>query len=165
MAATYTPIASITLGAEASSVTFSSIPQTYTDLILVGNYSLSGDISVSVRFNSDTGTNYSTTRLLGNGSTASSARTSSATSTNFNIANVTVTTTISNTILHIMNYSNTTTYKTTIGRANQSDSGTNIFTGLWRSTAAITSITLLTSSGTVSSGSTFNLYGILGANA
>jgi hypothetical protein len=43
MAATYTPIASITLGATATSVTFSSIPSTYTDLILVMNGSSTSD--------------------------------------------------------------------------------------------------------------------------
>jgi hypothetical protein len=62
-----------------------------------------------------------------------------------------------------MNYSNTTTYKTILERANQPQAVTNSIVGLWRSTSAISTITMTTSSGTVSAGSTFTLYGILKA--
>ena len=61
MAATYTPIASITLGAATSSVTFSSIPQTYTDLIVIFNGRTDGDENTNLQFNSDTTNNYSVT--------------------------------------------------------------------------------------------------------
>ena len=57
---TYTPIATTTLGSAASSVTFSSISGSYTDLILITNpSSATTDQSIYVQFNADTGTNYS----------------------------------------------------------------------------------------------------------
>ena len=73
--------------------------------------------------------------------------------------------------LNIMNYSNTTTYKTAIWRAGNwqttaNNTETGIGVGLWRSTAAITGVTFVCGGGVnFSAGSTFNLYGILGANA
>jgi hemolysin activation/secretion protein len=65
-----------------------------------------------------------------------------------------------------MNYSNTTTNKTFLMRTNTANANTSLSASLWRSTAAITSISLgveFTQNFVV--GSTFNLYGILGANA
>jgi hypothetical protein len=73
MAITYEPIATTTLGSAAADVTFTSISGTYTDLVLVAVTQIgsSGDY-LGVQFNSDTGTNYSRTRLSGNGTSASS---------------------------------------------------------------------------------------------
>jgi len=163
MAATYTPISSITLGASVSSITFSSIPQTYTDLILV--YSGTSSITnLPIRFNSDTGSNYSYTRAFGDGSGASSDRESNLSYGVYAIGSSQKTLATA----HIMNYSNTATYKTLLGRGGYTSSGyASMFCSMWRSTAAITSITLLgsTSSNNFSSGSTFDLYGILGGNS
>jgi hypothetical protein len=123
-----------------------------------------------LRFNSDTASNYSQTTLAGNGSTAASNRYSNAANISpiereemSDIAN-----TYSVSIININNYSNTTTYKSTLSRSstpNSSSPGTDVQAGLWRSTAAITSITLPVNDGSFTVGSTFNLYGILGANA
>lgn len=165
MAATYTPIASITLGAAASSVTFSSIPQTYTDLVLIINAGLTtGEADASLRFNSDTGTNYSRTVLYGNGTSALSARNSNSDTI------ITIQFgALSNgplTKIEIMNYSNTTTNKTVLQRAGYASSIVALTAGLWRNTAAITTIDVGNRGGTTYVvGSTFNLYGILGANA
>ena len=75
MPATYQPIETQTVsGTSTSTVTFSSIPQTYTDLVLVSAITQSADVSNYLRFNSDTGTNYSRTRLVGTGSSATSVR-------------------------------------------------------------------------------------------
>ena len=164
MAATYTPIASITLGADASSVTFSSIPQTYTDLVLVfAGESSTADVSIGLVFNSDTAANYSWTTLQGNGTAASSARDANISYTVVG----SVSTGQNNSIMHIMNYSNSTTNKTVLGRGNVSTQRTRLYAGLWRSTAAITSVNVRINDGSTLfvSGSTFNLYGILGANA
>jgi hypothetical protein len=78
---TYTPIATQTLGSAAASVTFSSIPQGYTDLILVCSpVSTTGSNTFMwIRYNSDTGSNYSLTSMRGNGSTATSFRLSNQT--------------------------------------------------------------------------------------
>ncbi|NBQ97859.1 MAG: hypothetical protein EBU12_06490, partial [Microbacteriaceae bacterium] len=57
---TYSQIASTTLGSAASSVTFSSIAATYTDLVIVVQAAVTaGSIALRMQFNSDTGTNYS----------------------------------------------------------------------------------------------------------
>ena len=61
---TYTPIASTTLGSAAASYTFSSIPNTYTDLVLIASMADSNsgaDQRMLVQVNGDTGTKYSTT--------------------------------------------------------------------------------------------------------
>jgi hypothetical protein len=162
MAATYTPIASITLGAAAASVTFNSIPQTYTDLVIVSQAKLTTNTrAVIMRFNNDTGSNYSLTRVYGDGATAYSDRFTGQdgidvafiSPSNWNISRH-----------NIQNYSNSTTYKTTLGRWDDSAAYSVLMSGLWRSTSAITSMSL-TVADTFVSGSTFDLYGILGANA
>jgi hypothetical protein len=166
MAITYTPLATTTLGSNAASYTFSSISGSYTDLILVSRTSLNGSAvrSLALRFNSDTGSNYSYTRMFGDGSVGHSDRETNLTYGVYAIGSSERTSTIT----HINNYSNTTTFKTLLGRGGYTGSGyVSIFASLWRSTAAITSITLLgsTSSANFSVGSTFNLYGILAGNA
>ena len=164
MAATYTPIASITLGAATSSVTFNSIPQTYTDLILIYN-GTSGIVNLPVRFNSDTGSNYSYTRMYGDGSGAASDRESNLTFAVYAIGSSERTFAT----IHINNYSNTTTNKTLLGRGGYTGTGyVSVFASMWRNTAAITSIILYGHSNfstNFSVGSTFNLYGILAGNA
>ena len=163
MAATYTPIASITLGATASSVTFSSIPQTYTDLVLVGSVNTTAGLDYWYRLNSDSGSNYSNTQVRGNGTSAISFRVANATFNYFNGGGSP--TSQHSFTMNLMNYSNTTTNKTQLIRYVNAAQETIFRVGLWRSTAAISSILIQTDSSTFTSGSTFNLYGILGANA
>jgi hypothetical protein len=159
---TYVALATSTLGTAAASVTFSSIPQTYTDLVLVINgLGIANDsLGVTMTFNGVT-TNRSYTRLQGNGSTASSFR-----STNDPAIGVLGDSEGGNVIANIMNYSNTTTFKTILTRYNSSDAGdgrVGSYVSLWGSTAAITSIVLGFSSGNIAAGSRFSLYGILAA--
>jgi len=156
---TYQPIASVTLSSAQSSVTFSGIPQTYTDLVVVINGGLSATTSAYVRFNSDSGTNYSRTALYGDGSSAGSNRGSNDTYFEaFYIG-----TDNSTSILQVMNYSNTTTNKTALSR-NNGGGYVSARVGLWRNTSAITSILLAPSSGNFASGATFNLYGVANAS-
>lgn len=160
---TYTPIASITLSSAQSSVTFSGIPQTYTDLVLVINgYDVDGNGYLTMQFNSDTGSNYSRTTLSGNGSTTSSIRNSNSTVLYPTIGSSS--TNIGGDIIQIQNYSNSNTYKTLLFRGSQTGSATIAQVGLWRSTSAITSIKLSAASGNIASGSTFNLYGVANAS-
>lgn len=160
---TYEAIATQTLGSAAASVTFSSIPSTYTDLVLVFNGSnATSNNGLRLRFNSDTGSNYSYTALYGNGTSAASDRGSSTTGAQIatDIASTQATC-----VAQIMNYSNTTTNKTCIGRGSSAANFADAQVSLWRNTAAITSVTVLLGAGTsnFSTGSTFSLYGIKAA--
>lgn len=162
---TYTPLATTTLGSSASSYTFSSIPSTYTDLVLILNTAQTGGGDPVIQFNSDSSTNYSNTYLYGTGTAAGSARVSSATYARVGYyGGGSGTVGNSNAIVNIQNYSNSTTYKTFLSRANTAASGTDAIVGLWRSTAAITSITFsYTSSSNIATGSVLTLYGIAAA--
>lgn len=168
---TYTDIASITLGSSATDITFSSIPSTYTDLVLVtatfGSRAANAD-SLAVRFNGDTGSNYSYTYMIGDANGAASGRASSQTNIWFGNFSSNSVANPSPIIIQIQNYANTTTFKTALSRQNAIAGGgyTNVGAnvGLWRSTAAINSITVRSETGSnFSSGSTFNLYGIAAA--
>lgn len=143
-------------GSSTSSVTLGSIPQTYTDLVLVINGSATAQVDLRYTLNSDTGSNYSRTYMLGTGSSTLSGRDTSLTYLPISFLDTTQTTCIVN----FQNYSNTTTFKTVLERAGNAGSATNAIVGLWRSTAAISSMTLTTSSGTITAGTTFSLYGI-----
>ena len=164
--ATYEPIATTTLGSAQASITFSTISGSYTDLVLIGSYGTANGNCPLMQFNSDTGSNYSITELVGNGTSASSSRRSNCTSIdiaktvggNGNLEQ--------NFVISIQNYSNATTYKTALIRQNLATgtySGVTAIVGLWRSTSAITTIKLLTDGGNYNSGSTFTLYGIKAA--
>jgi hypothetical protein len=159
---TYTPLATTTLGSAAASVTLSSISGAYTDLVLVCNATSSSGSpnGLFLQVNSDTATNYSSTRLYGTGSAAASVREST---TDRIMTGWTSSTGMTTMITHLMNYSNTTTYKTTISRTSDSVSRVNATVGLWRSTSAITSIKLISEGTNFNSGSTFTLYGIAAA--
>lgn len=171
MAKTYEAIATQTLSSSAATVTFSSITGTYTDLVLVGSvYGTTNDVGLNMQFNGDTGNNYSGTLLRGTGSTAYSNRQSNI---NFiNLFGYTYGTGSTNGIYapvncSINNYSNSTTYKTTLTRSfdQRNDGGGEVYAnvGLWRSTSAITSISLALTSGNIATDSTFTLYGIKAA--
>jgi hypothetical protein len=167
MPTTYEPIATTTLGSAQSSVTFSSISGSFTDLVLVMNAKGTGFTGSGtypyVRYNSDSGTNYSRTYLSGNGSAASSGRGTSE-NLQYLVGGTYIDGTFAyNSITHFMNYSNTTTYKTMLSRANNSGVQVDALVGLWRSTSAITSIIIYSSSGNFDTGSTFTLYGIKAA--
>jgi hypothetical protein len=155
---TYTPLATTTLSSTSSAVTFSSISGAYTDLVLVYNgYASSGTANARFLINGDTGSNYSYTTLEGSGTAAGSARGSSQSSGYLwqtSLGNQTGT-------IHFLNYSNTTTYKTTLSRGGNPASYLSADVNLWRSTSAITSITVQGT--TYQIGSTFSLYGIQSA--
>jgi hypothetical protein len=160
--ATYEPIATTTLGSAQSSVTFSSISGSYTDLVLIASAKGSvNDRSFLVRFNSDTGSNYSGTYIIGLGSSASSSRYTSESS--IRLGSVISNTNFDTYVVSINNYSNATTYKSLLSRENVSSIGVLALAGLWRSTNAITTINLLLNEGNFASGSTFTLYGIKAA--
>jgi hypothetical protein len=95
--ATYVPIATANGTGSNSTITFSSIPSTYTDLVLIiGGGSTSASVVSQLQFNGDTGSNYSWTALYGTGSAASSARSSNTTTAGNCITSNISTTTIYN---------------------------------------------------------------------
>lgn len=164
MPSTYTPIATYTAPSAQSSYTFTGIPNTYTDLVLVSFFKNTGGAgNFKIQFNGDTATNYSFTNLYGNGSSASSGRQSSQTSAIIGQADSTQL--LLNTC-NIMNYANASTYKTLISRSSDNGntySSTGAIVSLWRKTPeTITSITLFSDSN-LAVGSTFTLYGIKAA--
>lgn len=165
---TYSTVATTTLGSAQTTVTFSSISSAYTDLVIVASMkTATGPYQPILRFNSDSGTNYSATALSGNGSSAVSSRHTNQNGIYVN-PGAGVGSTVGNFmpwIISVQNYANTTTYKTVIARFNNPDTLTNALVGLWRNTAAINtiSITAESGSGDFQSGSTFTLYGIAAA--
>ena len=163
MPSTYEPIATNTLGTAVSTVTFSSITGTYTDLVLVFQGGSSTDANIRMQVNGDTASNYSWTQLGGNGTSVASFRNSSDTSWLMNRYAYLSNNLNANFIFNFNNYSNTTTNKTVINRSNSAANGTDTTVGLWRSTTAITSITFSLSGGNYIVGSTFTLYGIKAA--
>lgn len=167
MPSTYTPIASVTLSSTASTVVFSSIPSTYTDLIIISDARAATNASLSLYFNSDTGTNYSYTVLDAEGTAIQANRQTNTTgiqvaSWSIGMGSTTIPTPA---ITHINNYSNTTTNKPVITRSgaiNASNTvSVDIFSGAWRSTAAISTVTI--QGNTIAVGSVFTLYGIKAA--
>jgi hypothetical protein len=157
---TYEPIATTKLTSAASSVTFSSLGS-YTDLrIVIAAGNASGVSAVGVRYNSDSGSNYSWTRLYGDGSTATSNR-NSDTGAYFGIIGTSIAEVFT---IDLMNYCNTNIYKTAISRTNDAANYVGAYVNLWRNTAAITSLTFLNSNGgNFLTDSTFTLYGIAAA--
>ena len=166
---TYTPIATQTLGSNATNVTFSSIPGTYTDLRFVMiPASSSGTNGIRMRVGNstlDTGSNYSGTYLDGNGTNAASWRDTSATQNQLSYRIGIDTTLVQNYTIDFLNYSNTTTYKTMLVRYNSASAAAGTAVLLWRSTLAITTFSFNinsfgSSTGDFITGSTFTLYGI-----
>jgi len=164
MALTYTPITTTTVtGSSVSSVTFSSITGTYTDLFLVIDVEGVSGGSVSVRFNNDTGSNYSLTRLGGNGVTASSNRSSNQTSMSLSWSVGYSASSKQFTQVYFMNYSNSGANKCVIAKSGKGDNAVDMIVGLYRSTSAITEIVCLANTANFAVGSTFTLYGIKAA--
>jgi len=164
MASTYEKIATNTLSSAQSSITFSSIPSTYTDLVLISNAAVSsGAAQMLCRLNSDTGSNYSFTRLGGDGSTTESSRASSVSYMQITWFGYLTTTINQAGIANFMNYSNSTTNKTVLTRSNNAGNGVGSNVNLWRSTSAINTILLYPDASTFATGSTFTLYGIKAA--
>ena len=164
MPSTYEPIATTTLGSAASNITFSSISSSYTDLVLIVNGGFSSLDALAVQVNSDTGSNYSTTILNGDGSSAISWRSTSASRIYMNYSGLTANSFSGAWVINFQNYSNTTTNKTVLGRYSGASNEVGASVGLWRSTSAINSIKIFANSGNnLLTSSTATLYGVKSA--
>lgn len=167
MATTYEPIATTTLGSAAATITFSSIPASYTDLRLVFLGKSTTSSTCYIRFNGDTATNYSFTELEGNGSSAASYRVTSGSNGIGLLYDFAIGSTYP--VLctaDIFSYAGST-FKTVLTTGNDDTNGSGGIersVGLWRSTSAITQIDVRDSLGsTFSAGTTATLYGIKNA--
>jgi len=157
---TYTPLATVTLTSNASSVTFSNIPATYRDLILVFNGSATSGSDLRFRFNSDTGNNYNFVNMGAASATPQSA--SSSNQSSIAVSYTAVLTTRRNVVLtQIMDYSATDKHKTLLARANDEGQGVSATAARWANTNAITTILLYPDANQFSSGSRFDLYGVI----
>lgn len=157
---TYTSLANTTIGTAVNSVTFSSINGSYRDLILVLNWGNSANTGFLIRFNSDTGSNYSYVIMNGNGTSVTNLSSSAGTSLAVGYVwnNNTVT---GNALIQIMDYSATDKHKTVLLRTNEAGQSTDATTGRWANTSAITSIQIYgAGSSNFTVGSTLGLYGI-----
>jgi hypothetical protein len=159
---TYVPIATQTLTASTATITFSSIPQTYNDLVLVIQGTSSAAQDVRTVINGDSTTSYSYNVIYGNGTTASASRGSNYSYSQSDYYGYPGVTNPSTQVINYMNYSSTSILKTILSRASSS-TGVDLIASVWRSTAAITSLAISVPSYTWSSGSIFTLYGIAGA--
>ena len=171
MPATYEPIASTTLSTTSvGSVSFNSIPGTYTDLVLVTSLRDTANArsdDIWIRFNGSSSTEYSRTYFFGDGAGAGSGRQSSTTFFAFAYvpANTAPANLFSSDITHIMSYANTSVFKTALSVWGDSGVATGRTVGLWRNTSAITSLQIncYTGGSLFAAGSTFSLYGIKAA--
>jgi hypothetical protein len=166
---TYELIETQILGSNAASITFSGLAtyaSTYKHLQIratarSSRAAFTSDVLLT-RFNADTGSNYASHHLLGNGSSVSSSAFTSQTSTiNYVIANDTVANNFGAVVMDILDpYSTTknTTTRTIIGIT--SGAFITLNSGLWMNTASVTSITLLAQNGNLMIGSRFSIYGI-----
>jgi hypothetical protein len=167
MTDTYRPLATITLGSAASSVTFSSIPATYRDLVLVyaGRTTSTADGDALLgRYNGDTGSNYRQVRM---GAFANTPFSNFFAGTTQELArldtSISGNTRPSQGSVNFMDYSATDKHKTALSRSGYARDLIDGTGTRWASTAAITTILLTPATGAnFEAGFTFNLYGIAG---
>ena len=152
---TYTPLANITLGSSAASVTFSSISQAYRDLILVVAGTGASTYALRLRYNSDTGSNYSRVGMGGNGSSTFSFS-GSDTSVGLGLWQSTQ----GNIILQVMDYSAVDKHKTGLSRSNSVNAETIAIAHRWANTSAITTMQIYGESANIDAGTSFALFGV-----
>ena len=165
MTTAWVPLAEITLTSTDSEITFGSIPNTYRDLIVVFQYtSTSSNPLLTIRFNGDSGSNYSFVNMIGSSFGAPSSSSSTLTSIYPEAGNQSGPgTELGRGIwkFEIMDYSATDKHKTVLQRHNSiqaSGTWTTAQASRWANTSAITSINFNTSVA-MAIGSTFALYG------
>lgn len=162
---TYTAIASQTLGSDSATITFSSIPATYTDLVLVMKASTTAGAGANIifTFNSDTSSVTGYTRGYGDGTTKGTD--SSSSYIGVGIVGYNAATSAQTVIANIPQYANTSINKTVITYSGDATTGGYVamYASGWRSTAAINRIDITSGSGNYRSGCIFTLYGIAAA--
>lgn len=161
---TYNSIATTTLTSTQSTIEFSSISGSYTDLVLIITAIANPGGDIWIRINDDASSNYAYVVMSGTGSSRESARDNavsaglladyygSVENANNHLA-----------ICQFHGYSNTSTFKTMLSRANRANNGVDLLASTWRNTSAINKLTLRFISGSFGAGTTATLYGITAA--
>lgn len=161
----YESIQTVTLGSNASTISFTSIPSTYTHLQIraIARWSTGTEAGVKMRLNSDTGSNYAYHELYGTGSGAGASAGTTQTSISDVMYIRSGTSIFGAAVIDILDYSNTNKYKT-IRSLNGCDANgagyMNLVSGLWQNTAAVTNIELFVATNAMTQYSSFALYGI-----
>ena len=163
------PISAITLASTSASVEFNNIPGTYSHLQLkiIARVSTgtAGTNDLNIRFNSDTGSNYSYHSIFGDGTTVSA---SAASSTNQAVLgdiarNNNTSGMFGAFVIDILDYANTNKYTTfrALSGSDLNGSGEIRFrSSLWMNTNAISAITLLSENNSFAQHTSITLYGI-----
>jgi hypothetical protein len=164
-AGSYESIATITVGSGGqASAEFTSIPSTYTHLeVRFASANATGSNRIRMQINSDTGSNYSTHLLLGDGSSAASVAGANTDKIAVGAATGGTTSVFAVGVVSILDYANTNKYKTIRSLSGLDNNGTgevDLNSGSWRNTAAVTSLKLFWDTGNAAQYSSFALYGI-----
>ena len=148
-----------------ANISFTNVPQTFQDLCVVvstRDAATAGNNVLIFLLNGDGASNYSMTRLVGDGSSATSDRVSNSTFGGWTfVPNSSVSSSIfGSSICHILNYTNTTTFKTMLTRGASDTNGagfSSMAVSMWRNTAAVNGVLVATSNGGMVTGSTVTL--------
>ena len=152
--------ATVTSGG-ASTITFSSIPSTYTHLQIRGFGIGASYAYFSIKANSDTGSNYAYHQLTGDGSSVT-AGSGISTTTMYSGQGSSSSSNGSVAVVDVLDYANTNKYKTFRTLTGYDSNGTGgiwFRSGLWQNTSAITQIDLIAGS-SFGQYSSFALYGV-----
>ena len=162
----YESIATINGNGSTATITFSSIPSTYSHLqVRVMARVAAGGEDLTLRLNGDTGTNYARHRLTGSGSAAAAGALTSTTGiTTLGSAGMPSTANIyAVTVIDILDYANANKYKTAkmlSGQDSNGSGGVELTSGVWMNTTAVNSLTIRANSSNFPTAASFALYGI-----
>jgi hypothetical protein len=164
----YESIATVSLGANQTTITFSSIPSTFKHLQVRGFLRTSSGVNnhdLYIRMNGDTGSNYTHHSVRGDGSNANAEGYASQVRMWLNRAAPADSNIFGGVVIDILDYTNTNKYTTMRGLSGQDRNGAgqiSLNSGVWMNTSAVTSLTFNLSSGDFTQYSQFALYGIKG---
>lgn len=156
-----TALATITLGASQTTVTFSSISGAYRDLYLVVNCTAATSGNLLIQLNGDTGSSFNWVRMSGIGSGSGFGGASAGTIGYISYANTVPTSDIMTCLCSVLDYSANDKHKTILTRNDVASSATEVLATRWMNTAVVVSLKVLMDAGqSFTAGSTFTLYGI-----
>lgn len=159
----WTPLANITLGSNAATVTFSSISGSYRDLVLVAKAGMSSaGANLILRFNGDASGSYNWVLMSGSGSSTTYSSAAAQTGLNLNWNGTSGTPGSNFQRLDVMDYAQTNKHKTVLLRSDDVTSATTTEATVlrWAQTSAITQMTFAPNTGLIAAGSSFALYGV-----